>query len=196
MPDRLRKQMEFLIEIDKLTGVLRQTLVLDGSRRENSAEHSWNLALMAVTLAEYSADISIDVLRVIKMTLIHDLVEIDCGDTFIYDEVGGIGKVERERIAAERIFGLLPDNQSSELRALWEEFEARQTAESRFAAALDRLQPILHNYHTQGAAWKKHGITSHKVIEHNKHIVEGAPKLWEYALDVIHQAVEQGYLDM
>jgi putative hydrolase of HD superfamily len=126
--------------------------------------------------------------------LIHDVVEIDAGDTFAYDEVGALDKAEREEAAAERLFGLLPDDQAVELRGIWQEFEARQSPEARFAAALDRLQPILHNYQTRGKAWTEHGITAEQVIARNKHIAEGSPRLWEYAEGLIRDAVAQGFL--
>jgi putative hydrolase of HD superfamily len=190
----LARQIQFVVEIDKLKGVLRQTWLMDGSRRENDAEHSWHLALMAVLLAEYAAEPNLDLLRVVKMLLVHDLVEIDAGDTFVYDKAGARDKAAREQKAAQRIFNILPPDQAGALRGLWDEFEARQTPEARFAAALDRLQPILHNYHTQGKAWRAHGITSEEVIAHNRHMAEGAPRLWQYARDLIRDAVEKGYL--
>ncbi|MHC5034361.1 MAG: HD domain-containing protein [Planctomycetota bacterium] len=191
---RLEAQLRFIVEIDKVKRVLRRTLVMDGSRRENDAEHSWHLASMAVLLAEYAAERDIDLPRVIKMILVHDLVEIDAGDTFCYDEAANATKAERERAAADRIFGLLPPDQADELRALWEEFEGRRTPEARFGAALDRLQPLLCNYHTQGAAWRKHGVVKHQVLAHNSHIAGGAPALWDYAQGLIQDAVAKGYL--
>ena len=197
MPDdeRLRRQIEFLIEIDKLKGVFRQTWLMDGSRRENDAEHSWHLALLAVLLAEYAAEGDVDLLRVVKMVLVHDLVEIDAGDVYVYDRGKSAEWQVREREAAERIFRILPADQADELRALWEEFEARATPEARFAAALDRFQPLLHNYQTQGKAWREHGVTSDQVIAHNRHMAEGAPRLWQYAHDLIRDAVKRGYLE-
>ncbi len=192
--DRLRRQIEFLIEIDKLKGVFRQTYLMDASRRENDAEHSWHLGVMAVLLAEY-AERDLDLVRVVKMVLVHDLVEIDAGDTFVYDRGKSSDWAAREREAAERIFGMLPPDQAGELRRLWDEFEARATPEARFAAAIDRLQPILHNCQTQGRVWREHGITSDQVIAHNRHMAEGAPRLWEYAHELIRDAVKRGYLD-
>lgn len=191
---RLADQIRFIVEIDKVKGVFRRTYLMDKSRRENDAEHSWHLAVMAILLSEYAAQRSIDVLRVVKMVLIHDLVEIDAGDTFCYDEAGHADKPQREQAAADRIFPLLPGDQAAEFRALWDEFEARQTPDARFAAALDRLQPLLHNYHTEGAAWREHGITVDQVLDHNRHIAKGAPQLWDYAEDFIRDAVEKGYL--
>lgn len=193
--ERLSQTIEFIVEADKLKQVFRQTLLMDSSRRENDAEHSWHLALMAVLLSEYASDPGLDLLRVIKMALVHDLVEIDCGDTFCYDEQANIGKLERETAAAERLFNLLPGDAAEQVRSLWDEFEARQTPEARFAAALDRLQPLLHNFRTRGAAWRRHGVTAAQVLERNRHIAEGAPLLWEYAQALIADAVAKGYLD-
>jgi len=182
------------VEIDKLKGVVRQTLLTDGSRQEDSAEHSWHLAVMAMVLSEYAKEEEIDIFRVLKMILVHDVVEIDAGDTYCYDEDGNEGKLEREEQAAERIFGLLPREQSAEFRALWEEFESRETAEARFAAALDRLQPLLNNYRTRGRMWQKHGIRSSQVVLRNQPIDDGAPDLWEYAANMIRDAVSKGWL--
>jgi putative hydrolase of HD superfamily len=193
--DRLRRQIEFLIEIDKLKGVFRQTWLMDGSRRENDAEHSWHLALLAVLLSEYAAEPDVDLFRVVKMVLVHDLVEIDAGDVLVYDRGKSAEWQVREREAAERIYRILPADQADELRALWEEFEARATPEARFAAALDRLQPILHNYQTEGKLWQEHGVTSDQVIAHNRHMAEGAPRLWQYAHDLIRDAVNRGHLE-
>lgn len=191
--DRLRRQIEFLVEIDKLKSIVRQTLITDGSRQEDSAEHSWHLAVMAMILSEYATE-GIDLLRVLKMVLAHDLVEIDAGDTYCYDEDANHDKLQREQKAAERIFGLLPEDQAAELRVLWDEFEARETAEAKFAAALDRLQPLLNNYRTRGQMWRKHGVKSGQVIARNRLIEEGAPDLWEYAGGLIRDAIERGYL--
>ena len=147
--DRLTQQLRFLLELDRLKSVFRQSRLIHTDRMENSAEHSWHLAMLAVVLAEYAAE-DIDLVRVVKMALIHDIVEIDAGDTYIYDEQARREKARLEQQAAERIFGLLPKQQAAELRTLWEEFEAKQTPEARFAGALDRLQPLLLNYHTAG----------------------------------------------
>ena len=191
--DRLSQQIAFILEIDRLKQVNRQTLIADGSRRENDAEHSWHLALMASLLAEYGPP-ALDAARVTRMLLVHDVVEIDAGDTYCYDPAACLTQRDREVAAAERIFALLPPEQARELRELWEEFEARQTPESRFAAALDRLQPVLLNYHTQGRAWLEHGVTRAQVIERNRHIESGAPRLWAYVQCLIDEAVERGYL--
>ena len=191
---RLLRQVEFFLEVDKLKHVLRQTWLVDQSRRENDAEHSWHLAMLAILLSEYAAEPDLDLLHAVKMILVHDLVEIDAGDTFAYDTVGALDKGERERKAADRIFAILPADQAAEVRALWDEFEARQTPEAKYAAALDRFQPILHNYFTQGKAWRQHGITAAQVLARNAYMVEGAPGLWEYVQELIRDAEQKGYL--
>jgi putative hydrolase of HD superfamily len=191
---RLAKQVEFIVEIDKLKQVVRRTWLTDKSRQENDAEHSWHLGVMAILLLEHAQQPRLDLLRVLKMVLIHDLVEIDAGDTFAYDDAGALDKAEREGAAADRVFALLPADQAAELRTLWEEFEARQTPEAKYAAALDRFQPMLHNYRTQGKAWQEHGITADQVIARNQHIAEGSPALWEYAREFVADAVAKGYL--
>ncbi len=192
--NRLEQQIGFILEIDRLKRVLRQTLHTDGRLYENDAEHSWHLALMALLLVEYAPPPRPDLLRTLKMLLIHDLVEIDAGDTYVYDERGYQDKAQREQAAADRIFALLPPDQAAEVRGLWEEFEARQTPEARFGAALDRLQPLLHNVATQGVIWRKHGITADRVLARNRHMAEGAPRLWEYAEHLIRDAVKKGFL--
>jgi putative hydrolase of HD superfamily len=193
MSDRLAHQLAFVLEIDRLKGVLRRTLLCDRSRNENSAEHSWHIALMAVLLAEHAAA-PVDVARVVEMLLVHDVVEIDAGDTYVYDLEANRDKEEREQRAAERLFGLLPADQAAAVRALWDEFEARATPEARFAHAVDRLQPLLHNFATEGAAWRQHGVVQEQVVSHNRHMAEGAPRLWEHARRLIAAAVERGYL--
>lgn len=187
--------MGFLLEIDQLKNILRQTHVTDSSRRENDAEHSWHLAVMAIVLEEYANEKNINILHVVKMLLIHDLVEIDAGDTFAYDEKGYEDKEEREEEAAERIFSILPEDQADMIYALWREFEDRETGEARFAAALDRLHPMLLNHQTKGITWQKHDIRKEQVLSRNKTIAEGSEDLWEYALAVIEDAVENGYLN-
>jgi len=192
--DRFSRQIRFLIEIDKLKGVFRRTWLIDQSRCENDAEHSWHLAVLAALLWEYSAEENLDLLRVIKMILVHDLVEIDAGDTYAYDEIGVVDQADREQAAADRIFEILPDDQAAELRRLWDEFEARETPEARYAAALDRFQPFLHNYYTQGRAWREHGVTSDKVLARTRPIADSAPRLWQHVQELIRDAVKQGYL--
>jgi putative hydrolase of HD superfamily len=191
--DRFEKQIGFIVEMDKLKRILRQTILTDHSRQETSAEHSWHLGVMALVLSEY-AETGVDLLRVLKMVLVHDLVEIDAGDTYCYDRVETQDQVEREKKAADRLFGLLPEDQAGELRGLWEEFEARKTPEARFAAALDRLQPILQNYHTQGEMWKKNSISSRQVVRRNQPIEDGSPLLWDYVLHLLDDAVKKGML--
>lgn len=191
---RLVRQLDFLREIDRLKTVLRQTVLTDKSRRENSAEHSWHLAVMAGLLQEHANEPGLDVGRVIRMVLIHDIVEIDAGDTFAYDTAGHADKAEREERAAERLFGLLPDDQRAEMMDLWREFEDRTTPEAKFAAALDRLQPMIHNYLTEGHTWRQHGITAGQVLARNRHIAEGSEALWRFAEQMINDAVDKGYL--
>ncbi len=191
---RLTQQIDFIVAVDRLKQVFRQTRLIDDRRPENDAEHSWHLALMAVVLQEYAAE-DVDIARVLAMHLIHDLVEIDAGDTFAYDDAGQADKEERERAAAKRIFGLLPADQRASMLALWEEFEARQTPEARYAAALDRLHPVLLNYHTDGSAWRRHGVPRHRVVAVNRHMADGAPELWEYARRLIDSAVAEGKLE-
>lgn len=192
--NRLAQQIQFIIEIDKLKNILRQTLLTDESRRENSAEHSWHLAMMAILLAEYAPSTDVDLLRVIKMLLIHDLVEIDAGDTFCYDLQANQNKALREVQAANRLFGMLPEEQGVELRELWQEFETQQTTEAQFAAALDRLQPLLHNQQTRGGTWRLHGISRQQVLQRMSPVKDGAPALWQLVEQAIEDAVAAGYL--
>lgn len=189
----LTQQIQFIIEIDRLKQVMRQTLLIDGSRRENSAEHSWHLAVMAITLAEYSPE-DVDIFHAIKMLLIHDLLEIDAGDTFCYDVQGNNTKASREAQAALRLFGLLPAVQGRELRLLWDEFESGETATAKFAAALDRIQPLLHNQQTQGGTWRIHGIRRDQVMKRVAPVETGAPELWPFVLQLIDDCVRAGYL--
>ncbi len=193
MTDRLERQLAFLLEVDKLKQVFRQTYLLDETRKENDAEHSWHFAMFAIVLAEYAPE-PVDMHKVLKMALVHDLVEIDAGDTFLYDEAGQAHKAEREAKAADRIFALLPEEQGGELRALWEEFEAKQTPEAKFAGAMDRIQPFLHNCHTCGRAWREHGIAADRVLQSNSHIAIGAPVLWDRVRELVDQMVAAGYI--
>lgn len=193
MPSRLGHQLAFLVEIDRLKGVLRRTLLCDQSRHENSAEHSWHLAMAAVVLSEYAGQ-SVDLGRVIRMALVHDLVEIDAGDTFAYDVSANADRAEREQAAADRLFGLLPREQSAELRGLWEEFEAQQTPDARFAVALDRLQPLLNNHHSNGGSWRVHGITREQVLRRMRPIETALPALWPEVLEIIEQNCSLGHI--
>lgn len=193
MDSRLAQQIQFIIEIDKLKGILRQTRLTDNSRRENSAEHSWHLAMMAIALAEYAPP-NVDLVRAIKMLLIHDLVEIDAGDTFCYDLQGNQDKAAKEEKAATRLFGMLPAEQGRELRDIWEEFEASQTATARFAAALDRIQPLLHNQQNQGGTWLTYGITKNQVMQRMAPVKDGAPALWPLVEQIIDECTAAGYI--
>ena len=192
-PHRLNRQLAFLLEIDGLKDVVRRSFLLNGRRRENTAEHSWHLAVMAPVLAEY-AEAPVDMGRVIRMVLIHDIVEIDAGDTYCYDTDGNLDKAEREFHAADRIFGLLPQDQEVQMRSLWEEFETMDTPEAKFARSLDRLMPLLHNFHTGGRSWREHRITRSQVMERMRPVREGSEALWRLAVSIIDQAVERGYL--
>lgn len=190
--DRLKKQLEFILEIDKMKKILRQTILTDYSRQENDAEHSWHISVMAMVLAEY-ADESVDISRVIRMTLVHDLIEIYAGDTFAYDVAGNQDKKARENVAADRLFAMLPADQGSEIRNLWEEFDRMESPDAIFAAALDRLQPLLHNFVTEGHTWKR-GVTSEQVRKRMAVIEKANPRLFEVVNTVIDESLEKGYL--
>lgn len=186
--ERLQKQLDFLAEADKLKQVLRRTSLIGGSRRENSAEHSWHLALMTPLLAEYAPP-GTDVGRALRMLLVHDIVEIDAGDTFAFDEAANVDKEERETKAAERLFGLLPADQAAELRALWDEFEEGRTPEACFANALDRFQGFLLNVHNGGGTWKEHGITRGRILARMAPIEHGAPGLWAHVVRMVDRVL-------
>ncbi len=192
--ERLKKQIQFILEVDKVKNIFRMTKIHDGTRRENDAEHSWHLALMAFLLGEYSKESDIDMLKVMKMCIVHDLVEIDAGDTFCYDAAGNIDKLEREQKAAERIFGILPEDQGKDLKELWEEFDAMETPEAKFAAAMDRLQPVMMNFLNNGGTWKEHNISKEQVVKRNRRIEDGAPELWDFASELIEEAITKGLL--
>jgi len=194
MMKRLEQQLDLIIELDKLKSVLRRSRIKSAnSRRENSAEHSWHVALMAILMEEHANE-SVDILRVVKMLLIHDVVEIDAGDTFVYDTAARAQQEEKERKAAQRLFSLLPKEQGDEFYDLWFEFEAMQSADAKFAKALDRMIPMLLNHHNQGQSWVEHGVACQQVLEVNKHIQYGSQTLWYKALAIIEQATEQGWL--
>ena len=192
-PARLTAQLEFALDADRLKRVERRSRLADASRRENSAEHSWHLALMAMVLGEHAAQ-PVDRLRVLQMLIVHDLVEIDAGDTFVYDTAARAHKAELEAHAARRIFGQLPAEQAENLLALWEEYEAQATPDARFGHALDRLQPLMLNHASGGETWTEHGITADRVREVNRHIEAGSPALWNAAQTLITDAVARGYL--
>lgn len=191
---RLARQVAFILEVDKLKEIFRQTHNTQSRRSENDAEHSWHLCLCVLVLAEHANSPTLDVLRVLKMVILHDLVEIDAGDTFAYDTARMAGQHEREVIAADRIFGLLPPDQAAEFRALWDEFEEKATPEAKFAAAVDRFQPMLLNCHTEGTAWRRHGVTHDRVLARNAHVAEGCQPLWEYVVKMVQSAVDAGHL--
>lgn len=205
---RLEAQLGFLMEADKLKNMYRQTYTrMDDlppmpensnvtqpyPRRENDAEHSFSLALFTCILAEYSNE-PIDVLKTMKMVLVHDIVEIDAGDTYCYDDAGNSTKAEREQKAADRLFGLLPEEQQAEYRALWEEFERQDTAEARFAAVMDRIQPLLLNLSRNGMSWKEHGIHLHQVQKRNEHVCDGSQTLHDYIFALLDDANRRGIL--
>ncbi len=193
MTERLTRQISFLIELDKLKSVLRRTKPVGSERYEDSAEHSWHLAMMALLLAEY-ADETVDLSRVVRMVLIHDIVEIDAGDTFLYDQAARLHKQADEATAATRLFGLLPADQATTFLVLWQEFEARQSADARFAYALDRLMPLLQNYHNAGQTWQENNIHKAQVWQANERIGDSSQTLWQLAQQLITEAVEKGYL--
>lgn len=177
---RLKQQFAFSTEIDKEKFIERQTYLSDAKRKENDAEHAWHAAIMAYLLREYSNK-EIDVLKVVMMLLTHDLVEIDAGDTYAYDEEGKKTKEAREQKAAERIYGLLPEDQQRELRALWDEFEAGETQEAKFAHTMDNIQPLMLNVAAEGRSWREHEVHLNQILKRNAHTAEGAEELWEYA---------------
>lgn len=190
---RLEQQINFIIEVDKLKNIIRQNYLTDGSRKEDDADHSWHLAMMCAVLCEYSNG-KIDVMKTMTMVLIHDLVEIDAGDTYAYDPSANVSKSDRELAAAERIFNLLPEDQASQMRSLWDEFEERKTPEAKFAATLDRLQPFLLNAASDGKSWKEHGVSFSQVMKRNEVTHEGSEALWEFQYEMMKQQTQQGNL--
>lgn len=192
-PDQLLQQINFIIEIDKIKYIQRKTKLFNSDRPENDAEHSWHLAMMTIVLAEHS-DVSVDVLKVLKMVLIHDIVEIDAGDIFIYDTQQNHSNTENELIAAKRIFGLLPDKQAEELIAIWQEFEAGETPEARFAKAMDRIEPLLQNNSNNGGTWREFDVDYSKVYQKKKVIAQGSATLWKFAENLLNESVQKGIL--
>lgn len=189
---RLKKQFDFCLEIDKEKFIKRQTYLSDGISKENDAEHAWHLAVMAVLLSEYANE-KVDVLKTVTMLLIHDIVEIDAGDTYAYDQDAIRTQRQRELVGADRIFGLLPEDQQQKFRSLWEEFEAGQTPEARFAHAMDNIQPVMLNDATEGKSWHERGVRLSQILERNKKTSSGSQVLWDYAYDnMIHPNVERG----
>lgn len=191
--EKLEQQIRFLLELDKQKEIERQTYLADGSRKERDAEHAWHLAVMAFLLADYANE-KIDVLKTIKMVLLHDVVEIDAGDTYAYDTENLKTKKDREIKAADRIYGMLPETQKAEYRALWEEFEARETPEAKFARALDNIQPILLNHASGGRSWREHEVKKAQVMDRNVRTHEGSEALWEYIQKIIEENVLKGNL--
>lgn len=187
------KQVSFIMELDKIKKIGRQTYLSDGSRKENDAEHSWHLALMAFVLADYANE-PVDVLKTIKMVLLHDVIEIDAGDTYAYDTEGNKTKQLREQKAADRIFGLLPESQGDEYRSLWDEFEEMETPEAKFANMLDKVQPLLLNDASGGRSWEEHGVKKSQVMKRNERTHEGSERIWEYAMELIGKNVKEGRL--
>lgn len=187
--DRLQQQMNFILEVDKLKKITRQTYLSDGSRKENDTEHSWHLALMCALLAEHARE-KIDVLKTMKMVLIHDIVEIDAGDTYAYDTAGNTTKREREVKAAERIFHLLPPDQAEEMRNLWEEFEEGQTPEAKFALTLDKVQPVMLNDASGGKSWREHEVRLEQIMKRNERTPDGSEALWAFTKGIIDRNVK------
>lgn len=193
MDDRLKKQIGFILELDKMKNLYRQTYVLHEDRKENDAEHSWHLAILAFILAEHSNK-PVDVAKVMKMVLIHDIVEIDAGDTYCYDSEGYKTKADREEKAAQRIFGMLPEDQKDEMYRLWREFEDSETDDARFAAVLDRVQPLLLNYTKGGISWKEHGIFKEQVLGRNEAYFDVSDNITELITNIIDDAQKNGWL--
>ena len=192
MDERLEKQINFIREIDKEKLIGRQTYLTGAVRKENDAEHAWHMAIMALLLSEYSNE-KIDILKTITMILIHDIVEIDAGDTYAYDSEGLKTQKEREKLAADRIFGLLPDDQRDKFRAVFEEFEAYETPEAKFARVLDNFQPMMLNDLTEGRAWREHGVHDTQILKRNEKSHLGSEKLWEYAREMfVEKNIEKG----
>jgi putative hydrolase of HD superfamily len=191
--EKLEKQLQFIVETDKVKSIIRKSKLFHENRLENDAEHSWTICIMALLLKEYS-NFSVNIEKVMYMLLIHDIVEIDAGDTFLYSE-NRDEKHDKETKAAERIFGLLDNAQKEYFMDLWKEFEEQETNEAKFAAVFDRLEPLIQNYISEGYTWKKHNVTYEMVIEKNKHIKEASPEIWDFALKLYEKSVEKGYLE-
>lgn len=190
---RLLKDIEFIVELDKMKSIFRQTSIIGEDRREDDAQHSWHISLMAMVLSEYTNE-KVDLLKVIKMLLTHDLVEIFAGDTFCYDEAGNADKKEREIAAAEKIFGMLEEDKGQELRALWDEFEEIETPEAKFATAMDRLQPMLNNYHNKGGTWKKFDISQGDIYKRISPVKDSSEELWKFVEYMIEDAFDKGLI--
>ena len=190
---RLDQQLRFTAEIDKMTSILRRTMLIDGSRRENDAEHSWHIALMALLFEEYVRE-PVNISRAVKMCLVHDLIEIYAGDTFAYDVAGNQDKAEREAAAADKLFAQLPSEQGSEIRSLWEEFDAMQTPDAKYAACMDRLQPFLHNTLTSGHTWMESGTARPSVEKRMAIIKDFMPEVYKWVEKNLDNALAKGWL--
>ena len=190
----LQKQLSFIVEVDKVKNVMRRTLLIDGSRRENDAEHSWHLAIMAMLLTEYAEDKNFTLDRVLKMVIVHDLVEIYAGDTFAFDVQGNLEKEEKEKKAADKLFGQLPEDQAKQFRKLWEEFDEAKTPDARYAAALDRLQPFIHNLCTEGHTWVLAKVTKEQVYKRSGLSMEVLPALKPWMEEQINEAIKKGWI--
>lgn len=191
--ERLEQQLKFIVEIDKVKNIFRQTYLADGERKENDAEHSWHIALMAYLLQEYSEE-PVDVPKVMLMVLIHDLVEIDAGDTYAYDSEGAKTKREREVKAAERLFGILPEDQGAYLRELWDEFEEYETADAKYAHLLDNFQPLLLNDASNGKSWEEHVVQKEQIYKRNERIPETSERVWKKMQDIIQKHIDLGHV--
>lgn len=191
--ERLEQQLKFIVEIDKVKNIFRQTYLADGERKENDAEHSWHIALMAYLLQEYSEE-PVDVPKVMLMVLIHDLVEVDAGDTYAYDSEGAKTKREREVKAAERIFGILPEDQGAYLRELWDEFEEYETADAKYAHLLDNFQPLLLNDASNGKSWEEHVVQKEQIYKRNERIPETSERVWKKMQDIIQKHIDLGHV--
>lgn len=194
MDDRIMKDMEFIVELDRMKTILRQTSLITEDKREDDAQHSWHIAVMSMVLSDYSNK-EIDVNKVIKMLLIHDLVELHAGDTFCYDEEGNKDKRQREVEAAEKIFGMLDSSKGLEFRGLWDEFEEMETPEALFAASMDRLQPMLNNYYNGGGSWRKHGVAQSDIYKRISPVKDSSDKLWEFVENMIEDAYNRGLIE-
>lgn len=192
--DNLQKILSFIVEVDKIKNIMRRTLLIDGSRRENDAEHSWHLAIMAMLLTEYADDKNFTLDKVLKMVIVHDLVEIYAGDTFAFDVKGNLEKEDKEKQSADKLFGQLPSNQGKQLRKLWEEFDEAKTPEARYAAALDRLQPFIHNLCTEGHTWVLGKVTREQVYKRSGLAMEVLPALKPWMEEQINDAIKKGWI--
>lgn len=191
--ERIKKDIEFIVELDKMKTILRQTKIIGKDQREDDAQHSWHISLMAMVLSEYANE-EVDTFKVIKMLLTHDLVEIYAGDTFCYDKKGNDDKRERELEAAKKIYGMLDEDKGKELRALWDEFEEMKTPEALFAASMDRMQPMLSNYYNEGGTWDKHNVSKSDIYKRISPVEKSSHRLWEFMTNIIEDARERGLI--